>query len=85
MKPVRMYTSGYCPYCTMAKRLLSAKGVSQVLEILIDTDPSKRQEMMAATGRRTVPQIYVGEVHVGGFDELAALERQGKLDPLLAD
>ena len=85
MKPVKMYTTGYCPYCTMAKRLLAAKGVTALVEVLIDRDPAKRQEMMESTGRRTVPQIYVGETHVGGFDDLAALERAGKLDPLLAD
>ena len=85
MKAVRMYSSGYCPYCTMAKRLLAAKGVTGVVEVLVDRDPAKRTEMVQSTGRRTVPQIYVGDTHVGGFDELAALEHAGKLDPLLAD
>ncbi len=85
MKSVRMYTTGYCPYCTMAKRLLAAKGVTALVEILIDRDPTQRDAMMESTGRRTVPQIFVGETHVGGFDDLAALDRAGKLDPLLTD
>lgn len=84
MKPVRMYTAGYCPYCTLAKRLLASKGVTPE-EVQVDRDPAVRQEMMARTGRRTVPQIYVGDTHVGGFDDLAALERAGGLDPLLKD
>lgn len=85
MKRVRMFTAGYCPYCGMAKRLLAAKGVTKLEEIAIDRDPNQREAMMQATGRRTVPQIYVGDTHVGGFDDLAALEHAGKLDPLLAD
>ena len=85
MKSVRMYTTGYCPYCTMAKRLLASKGVTALVEILIDRDPAQRDAMMQSTGRRTVPQIFVGETHVGGFDDLAALDRAGKLDPLLTD
>jgi len=84
MKPVRMYTAGYCPYCTLAKRLLASKGVTPE-EVQVDRDPTVRQEMMERTGRRTVPQIYVGDTHVGGFDDLAALERAGGLDPLLKD
>jgi glutaredoxin 3 len=84
MKPVRMYTTGYCPYCTLAKRLLASKGVTPE-EVQVDRDPVVRQEMMERTGRRTVPQIYVGDTHVGGFDDLAALERAGGLDPLLKD
>ena len=84
MKPVRMYTAGYCPYCTQAKRLLASKGVTPE-EVPVDRDPAIRQEMMERTGRRTVPQIYVGDTHVGGFDDLAALERAGRLDPLLKD
>lgn len=84
MKPVRMYTTGYCPYCTQAKRLLASKGVTPE-EVPVDRDPAVRQEMMERTGRRTVPQIYVGDTHVGGFDDLAALERAGRLDPLLKD
>lgn len=82
MKPVRMYTTRICPFCVMAKRLLQSKGVSYE-EIRVDEDPGIRQEMMRVTGRRTVPQIFVGETHVGGFDDLSALEHAGKLDPLL--
>lgn len=82
MKPVRMYSSGYCPYCVMAKRLLSNKGVN-FQEIRVDEEQGRREEMMRITGRRTVPQIFVGETHVGGFDDLAALDRAGRLDPLL--
>ena len=85
MKPVRMYTTGVCPYCTMAKRLLQGKGVTAIEELRIDHSPDLRDTMMSSTGRRTVPQIYVGETHVGGFDDLAALERAGQLDPLLKD
>jgi len=85
MKHVRMFTTGVCPYCTMAKRLLQGKGVATIEEVRIDHDPSQREAMMSATGRRTVPQIYVGNTHVGGFDDLAALDRAGALDPLLQD
>jgi glutaredoxin 3 len=84
MKPVRMYTTRICPFCVMAKRLLQSKGVSYQ-EIRVDEDPGVRQEMMRVTGRRTVPQIFVGETHVGGFDDLSALEHAGKLDPLLQE
>jgi len=84
MKSVRMYTAGYCPFCSQAKRLLASKGVTPE-EVHVDRDPAIRQEMMSKTGRRTVPQIYVGDTHVGGFDDLAALERAGRLDPLLKD
>ena len=84
MQPVEMYTSPICGYCSAAKRLLDAKGVSYS-EIDVLSDPSKKAEMMQrANGRRTVPQIFIGETHVGGFDDLNALERAGKLDPLLA-
>lgn len=84
MKQVEIYTSPLCGYCHAAKRLLSAKGVSYS-EIDVSREPGKRQEMMArANGRHTVPQIFVGDTHVGGFDDLSALERDGKLDPLLA-
>lgn len=82
MKPVRMYSSGYCPYCTMAKRLLAGKGV-RFEELRVDENAGLREEMMRTSGRRTVPQIFVGETHVGGFDDLSALDRAGKLDPLL--
>ena len=84
MKRVQMYTTGMCPFCVMAKRLLSQKGVA-VDEIRVDEDTSRREEMMRITGRRTVPQIFVGETHVGGFDDLSAMNRDGKLDPLLKD
>jgi glutaredoxin 3 len=80
---VVMYSSGVCPYCTMAERLLTAKGVDVIEKIRIDLDPRQRAEMMAKTGRRTVPQIYIGDTHVGGFDDLTALEQGGKLDALL--
>jgi glutaredoxin 3 len=79
---VLMYTTAVCPYCQMAERLLLAKGV-QIEKVRVDLEPARRAEMMEKTGRRTVPQIYVGETHVGGYDDLAALDRAGKLDPLL--
>lgn len=82
MHDVRVYSSLFCPYCVMAKRLLDDKGV-RYEEIRVDQDPNQRQEMMRITGRRTVPQIFVGNTHVGGFDDLSALDRAGKLDPLL--
>jgi glutaredoxin 3 len=77
-----MYTTAVCPYCQMAERLLRAKGV-EIEKVRVDLEPQRRMEMMEKTGRRTVPQIYVGETHVGGYDDLAALDRAGKLDPLL--
>jgi glutaredoxin 3 len=77
-----MYTTGMCPYCVMAKRLLQKKGVA-IEEVRVDTSGEQRAEMMRITGRRTVPQIFVGETHVGGYDELAAMEHAGTLDPLL--
>ena len=80
---VLMYTTAVCPYCQMAERLLRAKGVD-VEKVRVDLEPQRRIEMMEKTGRRTVPQIYIGETHVGGYDDLAALERAGRLDPLLA-
>jgi len=82
MKDVRMYTTRVCPYCVMAKRLLQQKGAT-IEEVRVDEDPEVRMHMMEITGRRTVPQIFVGDVHVGGFDDLAALDRAGQLDPLL--
>ena len=82
--PVTMYTSGFCPYCVQAERLLTAKGVATIAKIRIDLDPAQRSVMMEKTGRRTVPQIYIGDVHVGGFDDLVALDRAGRLEPLLA-
>ncbi len=80
---VLMYSSGVCPYCTMAERLLKAKGVEDIEKIRIDLDPQQRDAMMQKTGRRTVPQIYIGDTHVGGFDDLSALDKLGKLEPLL--
>jgi glutaredoxin 3 len=77
-----MYTTAVCPYCMMAERLLLAKGV-EVEKVRVDLAPERRMEMMEKTGRRTVPQIYIGATHVGGYDDLAALDRAGKLDPLL--
>lgn len=82
---VSMYVTGYCPYCGMAERLLQAKGVRDIEKIRVDLDPKLRHEMMERTQRRTVPQIYVGSVHVGGFDDLAALDRAGRLDALLEE
>jgi glutaredoxin 3 len=84
MKKVLMYSTRVCPFCVMAKRLLQNKGVTYD-EVRVDEDFSRREEMMRITGRRTVPQIFVGTTHVGGFDELSALERAGELDPLLKD
>ena len=84
MPDVVMYSTRVCPYCVMAERLLQKKGVHNLQKILIDVDPSKREEMMTRTGRRTVPQIYIGDRHIGGYDDLAALDRAGGLDPLLA-
>ena len=81
---VLMYSTGVCPYCLMAERLLKAKGVDNIEKIRIDLDPAKRDEMMQKTQRRTVPQIYIGDTHVGGFDDLSALDRAGKLLPLLS-
>ncbi len=80
---VRMYSTGVCPYCNMAERLLMAKGVGEIEKIRIDLEPEQRVLMMEKTGRRTVPQIYIGDTHVGGFDDLSALDREGKLEPLL--
>lgn len=78
-----MYSTGVCPFCQMAERLLRSKGVSAIDKIRIDLEPERLVEMMEKTGRRTVPQIYIGETHVGGYDELAALDRAGRLAPLL--
>ena len=81
---VTMYTSAFCPYCVRAERLLHAKGVAAIDKLRVDLDPSLRTAMMERTGRRTVPQIYIGATHVGGYDDLVALDRRGELDPLLA-
>lgn len=83
MQTVKMYTTAVCPYCVRAKQLLKAKGVAQIEEIRIDLDPAQRDHMMQITGRRTVPQIYVGDTHVGGCDDLMALDAKGGLLPLL--
>ena len=84
MPKITMYSTAVCPYCQMAERLLKAKGVTEIEKVRIDLDPVKRDEMMEKTGRRTVPQIYIGDKHVGGFDDLSALDKAGGLAPLLA-
>ena len=84
MAKVTMYSSAVCPYCNNAERLLLSKGVTDIHKIRIDLQPELRDEMMQKTGRRTVPQIFIGEVHIGGFDDLRALDLAGGLDPLLA-
>ena len=83
MQNVKMYSTGTCPYCIRAKQILKAKGVSQIDEIRVDLEPAARQTMMQITGRRTVPQIFIGDTHVGGHDDLVALDQRGELDPLL--
>jgi glutaredoxin 3 len=84
MAQVLMYSTAVCPYCLRAEALLKARGVTEIEKVRIDLDPTRRDEMIARTGRRTVPQIFVGSTHVGGFDDLSALDREGKLSPLLA-
>jgi glutaredoxin 3 len=84
MNVVRMYTTLVCPYCLRAKALLKRRGVAQIDEIRVDLDPQQRDRMVALTGRRTVPQIFVGDTHVGGCDDLIALDQRGALMPLLA-
>ncbi len=84
MNAVRMYTTQVCPYCIRAKALLKQRGVDLIDEVRIDLDPTQRDQMVALTGRRTVPQIFIGDTHVGGCDELMALDRSGGLAPLLA-
>ena len=83
MAQVTMYCTAVCPYCTMAEKLLKRKGVELIEKIRVDLDPPKMAEMMEKTGRRTVPQIYIDDFHVGGFDDLAELDQEGKLEPLL--
>lgn len=83
MQAVKMYTTQVCPYCLRAKALLKQRGVEQIEEIRVDLDPGQREHMMEATGRRTVPQIFIGGTHVGGFDDLHALDQRGGLMPLL--
>lgn len=85
MPKVVMYVSGFCPYCTMAEKLLRTRGVEEIEKIRVDLQPEQRIEMMQRTGRRTVPQIYIGQTHVGGYDDLSMLDRQGELARLLAD
>ncbi|ABB74426.1 glutaredoxin 3 [Nitrosospira multiformis] len=81
---VLMYSTGFCPYCVMAERLLRARGVEEIEKIRVDLEPARRAEMMEKTGRRTVPQIYIGDTHVGGYDDLARLDRNEGLAKLLA-
>ena len=81
---VVMYSTAVCPYCQRAEALLKARGVSAIKKIMIDREPARRDEMVTRTGRRTVPQIFIGDRHIGGFDDLSALDRDGKLTPLLA-
>ena len=83
MAKIRMYATGVCPYCVRAEMLLKAKGVAEIEKIRVDLDPSQRDEMVRKTGRRTVPQIYIDDTHVGGFEDLAALNHTGNLDVLL--
>lgn len=83
MSPVKMFTTGVCPYCIQAKQLLKQRGVAVIDEVRVDLDPAQRQQMMTLTGRRTVPQIFIGDTHVGGCDDLVALDREGGLLPLL--
>lgn len=85
MQPVTMYTTAVCPYCVRAKQLLRMRGVAEIEEIRVDLDPSARLRMMEKTQRRTVPQIFIGAVHVGGCDDLLALDAKGQLEPLLND
>lgn len=84
MATVRMYSTAVCPYCNMAERLLTSKGVQHIEKLRVDSDPALREEMMQRTGRRTVPQIFIDDQHIGGFDDLSALDKAGGLDPLLA-
>jgi glutaredoxin 3 len=83
MPKVIMYSTALCPFCVMAERLLMKKGVNEIEKIRVDLEPDRRMEMMEKTRRRTVPQIFIGETHVGGFDDLAMLDRAGELDRLL--
>jgi glutaredoxin 3 len=85
MAPVKMYTTQVCPFCVRAKALLRQRGVDAIEEIRVDLNPDERQTMMQITGRRTVPQIFIGETHVGGCDDLIALDQRGGLLPLLAN
>ena len=84
MQTIKIYTTGFCPYCSQAKQLLQERGVTELDEIRIDVLPGERQKMMDITGRRTVPQIFIGGAHIGGCDDLMALDGRGGLLPLLA-
>jgi len=84
MAPITMYSTELCPFCVRAERLLRAKGVAEIAKVRVDLEPALRIEMVRKTGRRTVPQIYIGQVHVGGYDDLVALDRAGQLEPLLS-
>ncbi len=84
MPKVVMYATAVCPYCIRAEQLLKRKGVAEIEKVRVDLDPARRDEMMEKTGRRTVPQIFIGDHHVGGCDDLYDLDRAGQLDPLLA-
>lgn len=81
---ILMYSTGFCPYCQRAEALLKARGVAEIEKVRVDLEPARLDEMVNRTGRRTVPQIFIGETHVGGFDDLSALDREGRLVPLLA-
>ncbi|HAJ91267.1 MAG TPA: glutaredoxin 3 [Gammaproteobacteria bacterium] len=83
MTDIRMYCTDFCPYCVRAEMLLKSKGVGEITKILVDSIPDGFKDMIALTGRRTVPQIFIGDQHIGGYDDLAALDRRGGLDPLL--
>lgn len=85
MKPVTMYTTQVCPYCVRAKMLLKQRGVAEIDEVRVDLQPDQREHMVARTGRRSVPQIFIGDTHVGGCDDLMALDAAGGLLPLLQD
>jgi glutaredoxin 3 len=84
MPPIKMYTTEVCPYCIRAKALLAQRGVGHIEEIRVDLDPAQRDTMIGLTGRRTVPQIFIGDTHVGGCDDLVALDQRGALVPMLA-
>lgn len=84
MAEVMMYSTAVCPYCVRAEQLLRARGVADIAKVRVDLEPARRVEMMQKTGRRTVPQIYIGDVHIGGYDDLVVLDRAGKLQALLA-
>lgn len=84
MAKIIMYSTGICPYCVMAERLLRARGVAEIEKIRIDLEPVRRAEMMEKTGQRTVPQIYIDDTHVGGYDDLVSLDQAGELTEMLA-